>query len=203
VNSCPVTFYAFKGEIKSISGEIEFTLNQEIREEVLEKMTHEPRKGITQVIKWVILAFVIISVLFGIFRMVRNSTLVQDKTFFERLASANGNQTLVLLFHYHKRCYQCLNMEKFSREVLETDFQREMKNDRIAFKLIDMDLRENRQTVREFGFISPMIVLVDLEKDKENKIRVIGDAWKFFDDEQKFKTLLREELDQFKVEKNE
>lgn len=203
VNSCPVTFYAFKGEIKSGSEEMEFRINPEFRKEVLEKLTHVPRQPAKHVIKWVILAFVIISVLLGIYRMVTNSTLVQDNTFFERLASDNGNQTLVLLFHYHKRCYQCLNMEKFSRDVLQTDFQREMKNDQVVFKLVDMDLPENRQTAREFGFISPMIVLVDIENGEEKKIRIIGDAWKLFNDEQKFKALLKKELVLFIAENNE
>jgi hypothetical protein len=203
VNSCPVTFYAFKGEIKSVSEEIEFMLNPEFREEVLGKLIQKPPKRFRNVIKWAILAFVAISVLFGIYKMVMNSALVQDKSFFERLASANGNQKMVLLFHYHKRCYQCLNMEKYTHDVLQEDFQNEMEDERLSFKLIDMDLPENRQTVKEFGFISPMIVLVDLENGKEKKVLVVGDAWKLFDDEQNFKALIRKELGQIIGRKND
>jgi hypothetical protein len=203
VNSCPVTFYAFKGEIKPEREEIEFMINPEFREQVLQILVQKPQPDINNTIKWFLLAFVIISVLFGIYKIVMNPVLVQDKTFFERLASADRDQTLVLLFHYHKRCYQCLNMEKYTRDILEEDFENEMKDKRVVFKLIDMDLHENRQTVKEFGFISPMIVMVDLENGKEKKIKVVWEAWKLFDDEPSFKALIQRELDQFISEKNE
>ncbi len=203
MNACPVTFYAFKGEIKSEKEEIEFEINLGFREQVLGKLNARPPKGIKKVVRWVMLAFVAISVLFGIYRMVSNSNQVQDKSFFERLAPAGAHQSMVLLFHYHKRCYQCLNMEKYTREVLQEKFQDETRDNRLDFKLIDMDAPENRQIVKQFGFISAMIVLVDFENGKENKVRVVEDAWKFYNDEKDFKFLMQKEIDQFISESDE
>jgi hypothetical protein len=203
VNSCPVTFYAFKEEIKLDKKEIKFAINTGFREEVLINLNEPPRKAIKNSIKWILLIFVLISVLYGIYRLAMNPLPVQTKNFYERLASENGDRIFVLLFHYHKRCYQCLNMEKFTADVLHKDFQDELKDQRIEFKLIDMDLPENRPSVRDFGFFSPMIVLVDIENGKQKKVRVVGEAWKLFDDESRFKALLSQELEQFVAEKNE
>ena len=197
VNSCPVTFYAFKGEVRSDSEEIEFELNPQFREEVLQKLSVKPPRKIKNVAKWVLLAFVIISVFFGIYSMMMNSDRVHVKSFFERLSAEEGDQTLVLLFHYHKRCYQCQNMEKYTRDVLQDDFLKEISDNQLVFKLIDMDLRENRQAVKEFGFISPMIMFVNLQNGKEKKVSVVGEAWKLFDDEPAYKALIRKELNQF------
>lgn len=202
LNACPVTFYAFKGEIKSKDGEVKFQPADKFRKQISEMLGQRSRKGIN-IVKWFILAFVVVSVLFGIYKKVLNSAQVQDHSFYERLAPAEGHQIMVLLFHYHKRCYQCLNMEKYTRDVLLEDFQDEAADNRVDFKLIDMDAPENRPIIKQFGFISAMIVLVDFENGKERRVKVIADAWKLFNDEQDFKSLMRKELNQFISESDE
>jgi thioredoxin-related protein len=47
------------------------------------------------------------------------------------------NRIEVLYFHGKQRCITCKNIEKYSKEVVENDFAKELKSGDIVFKVID------------------------------------------------------------------
>jgi hypothetical protein len=196
-DTCPVTIYAFRGEIRQDGSDIKFKPDPDFRGMVLRRLNELPMDSMKQTIKWLLLAFIFISVLAGIYRIYGNLNTTNSSSFYELLAPIQPDQDMVLLFHYHKRCYQCLNMEKFTREILNENFKEEIIQNRLTFRLIDMDAPENRPLVQQFGFITAAIVLVDFEDGEEKNVKVVEDAWQLFNEESKFKSLIRQEIYKF------
>ena len=104
---------------------------------------------------------------------------------------------MILLFHYTERCTQCLNMERYTRELLDENFADMVADKKIQFRLVEMDKPENRNLVDRFGLFTTTIVLVRFENYKEKKINVLTDSWKYYDDETAFKEMLKKKLEEF------
>jgi len=202
-DACPVTIYAFQGEMKEEKQDVKFQPDPDFRRTVLNKLNARSDGSLKKTIRWALLAFVFLSVFIGIYKIAEKSHYADDQNLYEQLMPTEDEQLMILLFHYHKRCLQCLNLEIFTRDVLNTNYEEEIASNRILFRMIDMDAPEYRGMVKQFGFISAMIVLVEFKNGDENEVKVVEDAWKFFDDEQNYKALIRKEINQFISEGDE
>ncbi|MGN1263237.1 MAG: nitrophenyl compound nitroreductase subunit ArsF family protein, partial [Prevotella sp.] len=56
----------------------------------------------------------------------------------------------VVYFHGKQRCVTCMAIEKSTREMLEQDFARQMKDGTVSFKIIDISTIEGAQTAKKY-----------------------------------------------------
>lgn len=56
----------------------------------------------------------------------------------------------VLYFHGKQRCITCNAIEKLTKEVLENDFARQLKDGEIIFKIIDISKKENEKIAEKY-----------------------------------------------------
>jgi hypothetical protein len=193
-DACPLTIYAFQNEMSNVDGKLHFNQDQSFREDVHSRLK-KPRLGILKTLaKWALLVFVALTITLAIIRLSGPSTSYPDKELYERLDVSRPNGIALVLFHYTKRCDQCLAMEKYARDVLKDEFPEMMNRNQIHFRQIKMDLPENRKLLERFGIFTSTLVIIRFEETREDSINVLDRSWALYDNETEFKLMLSEEL---------
>lgn len=59
--------------------------------------------------------------------------------------AANGNVVEVMYFHGKQRCVTCLAIEKLTKEVVEKDFAKEVKQGKVRYREIDISTDEGEK----------------------------------------------------------
>jgi hypothetical protein len=73
----------------------------------------------------------------------------------------------VLYFHGTNRCVTCNNMEKYTQELLNEEYSKELKSGRITFEVFDFDNDANAAIVKKYGVESSTLILVQVKQGKE------------------------------------
>jgi hypothetical protein len=194
--ACPITIYAFRNELLSKDGNLHFNPDQDFREELRNRL-EKSHSGLLKVItRWTLFIFVAITILLAIIRISGPSPPLPDNDLFTRLEVSGPNSTVLVLFHYRKRCEQCLAMEKHSREVLRDDFPILVKNEQLIFRQVVMDQPGNRDLIESLGLVTSTLAIIRFQGMEEDSIRTLDRSWALFDREKEFKKMLSEELHQ-------
>jgi hypothetical protein len=196
-DSCTVTTYAFRNEINVVGNEPVFRIDSSFRLNVKDKL--EKKKGgvTSQLLKWVLLGFIVISVIIAFLKFQGSSDLSATKSLYEQVSPVTENQKFIVLFHFKERCNLCLNMEAFTNDILNEYYPQLVKNGDVRFVLLTMDDPSNKGIVERLEITSATLVLVQFENKNEKKIIVLKDLWEYSQDELVFKEKLKKELDKF------
>ncbi len=193
-DACPLTIYSFQNEMSNVVGKLQFNQNQSFRQEVHSRL-RKSRPGKLKILaRWALLVFVALTITLAIVRLSGPSPAYGVYELYERLETSRPNGIVLVLFHYSKRCDQCLAMEKHTRDVLRDDFPEMMNNNQVQFRQVKMDLPENRKLIDRLGIITSTLVIVRFEEMREDSISVLDRSWTLYDNEIEFKTMLSEEL---------
>lgn len=195
--SCPLSVFAFRAEIAQVENDLVFSTNEDFRKIILGILEKKQRSAFSHFTKWILLAFISITLVTAFVKFCGSSISEKGQSLFERLATENRDGLVVLLFHNSERCEMCLSMEKYTSEVLDVNYPDLVKNKKIEFRHLAMDLSENNDLVERFQIYSITIVLVSFKDKQEVKSIVLNDIWEFYRDEDLFKATLKKELDNF------
>jgi len=73
----------------------------------------------------------------------------------------------VLYFHGKQRCVTCRSIEQNTKEVLESKFQRQMKEGKVVYRVIDISKKENAQMAEKYEVTWSSLFLVQHRNGKE------------------------------------
>lgn len=73
----------------------------------------------------------------------------------------------VLYFHGKQRCMTCRSIEQNTKELLEFMFQRQMKEGKVVFRVIDISKKENARIAEKYEVTWSSLFLVQHKKGKE------------------------------------
>ena len=192
--ACPITIYAFRNEISSKDGNLHFNRDLDFREDLRNRLG-KTNSGLLKVItRWALFIFVALTIVLAIIRISGPSSPLPNNDLFTRLEVPGPNSTVLVLFHYSKRCEQCLAMERYSMEVLRDDFYTLSQNEQLLFRQVVMDRPENRDLIEHYGLVTSTLVIIRFQGMEEDSIRVLDRSWALFDQEKEFKKMLTDEL---------
>ena len=73
----------------------------------------------------------------------------------------------ILYFHGKQRCMTCRSIEQNTKELLESKFQRQMKEGKVFFRVIDISKKENARIAEKYEVTWSSLFLVQHKKGKE------------------------------------
>ena len=196
-DSCPVTIYAFKGEISMQGHVLSSNINHEFRRQVHIHLTKSRHSRGQQILKVVLLAFVLISLVVAMRRCFTMQQNPVETSLHEQLNPMNKRGIQLILFHNKKRCFQCLQIEKYALEVLNEVFHNELQSERIQFNTLVIDDVGNLPIVDHFGIFSATLVLIDFDQKQLRRSKVLMETTRLYRDEKAFKEQLKSEVQQF------
>ncbi|OIO06338.1 hypothetical protein AUJ26_00830 [Candidatus Falkowbacteria bacterium CG1_02_37_21] len=96
----------------------------------------------------------------------------------------------VFVFHSTQRCISCITIGKFAGETVNEYFQPELRDGKIEFKEINIDLPENKELARKFQ-ASGSSLFINAIYDDTDHIKEDTKVWRLVNSEDQFKTYLK------------
>jgi hypothetical protein len=91
-------------------------------------------------------------------------------------------KVIAYYFHVTARCTTCRTIESYSREVIERNFDADIAKGRLQFKLVNVQLGENRHFVKDYQLFTKSLVLVRFDKGRQAEYKVLNDTWQLVGD---------------------
>lgn len=196
-DSCPVTVYAFKDEISAQENVLASNINTDFRKQVRKYLHPVTPSKWKLMLKWVLLAFITVSLILAAKKCDTLQQVSKGNSIPEQLNPAKKKQIQLILFHNKKRCFQCLQIEKYSLDVLNDIFSEKLSDESLKFKPMIIDDAENLPIVDHFGIFSATLVLLDFNKNELVKSKVLMEVTASYREEKIFKAKLKNEVEQF------
>ena len=106
----------------------------------------------------------------------------------------SGTKVVAYYFHLTARCTTCRTIESYSREVIEERFAGELTKGRLEYKMVNVQLAENRHFVKDYQLFTKSLVLVRFENGKQAEYKVLNDTWQLVGDKQSMQAYVEREV---------
>ena len=91
----------------------------------------------------------------------------------------------------------CRTIESYSREVIEQRFGGEIAKGRLQYKMVNVQLPENRHFVKDYQLFTKSLVLVRFEKGKQAEYKVLNDTWELVGNKQAMQGYVEREIREY------
>ncbi|MCK5122854.1 MAG: hypothetical protein KAQ87_01760 [Candidatus Pacebacteria bacterium] len=99
----------------------------------------------------------------------------------------------IYYFHRTQRCYSCNILSQYTREIIEQKFSEEIKNGKIEFREVNVDLPENKNTALKFQ-ASGSSLFVNVIKDGQDDINQDANVWQLLNNRSQFENYLTNKI---------
>lgn len=111
--------------------------------------------------------------------------------------AAADDMVIVYYFHGNFRCHSCLTIEQLTREAILGGFEDELRDGRMALRIINMQDPVNRAYVEDFQLEYYMVVLERIENGERRDWEKLEDVWDLYTDKEGFIEYVQEETRDF------
>jgi uncharacterized lipoprotein YehR (DUF1307 family) len=101
----------------------------------------------------------------------------------------------VLDFHSTHRCMTCNAIEANTKYTLDRYFEKELKEDKITFQVINVDKEENEKIAEKFEAAGTALFLNVIKNGKETQINLTDFAFMNGNDQEAFSKELKSKID--------
>jgi thiol-disulfide isomerase/thioredoxin len=111
----------------------------------------------------------------------------------DQTAKQSADKVQVYLFHATQRCITCINIGKYAGETVDEYFQPELRDGKIEFREINIDLPENKELAQKFQ-ASGSALFINAIYNGQDSISEDTRVWRLTQDEVQFKSYLKEKI---------
>jgi hypothetical protein len=97
-------------------------------------------------------------------------------------SQTTDTRVIAYYFHVTVRCTTCRTIESYSREVVEGKFGADIAKGRLQYKLVNLQLPENRHFVKDYQLFTKSLVLVRFDKGRQAEYKVLNETWELVGD---------------------
>lgn len=114
-------------------------------------------------------------------------------------AVATSPQNLVKVYYFHGnfRCTNCTNMEKWTKETIETCFKKELDEGKLAFEVINTETKGNEHFNKDYQLYTKAVVVTLVKDGKEAKCENLTKIWDFLRSKDRFCGYIQEGIARF------
>jgi hypothetical protein len=145
-----------------------------------------------------IIAIAVIGTVFLILKNGNKSTEAQSQN--DQIAEnqskekkLSAEKIQVFVFHATQRCYSCITIGKFAGETVNEYFQPELRDGKIEFREINIDLPENKELARKFQAGGSSLYINAISSGQDNIVEDVA-VWRLVNNEVQFKNYLKNKL---------
>jgi hypothetical protein len=103
-------------------------------------------------------------------------------------AAVAGSHAKVIAYYFHVtvRCQTCRTIEAYSKEAIDKGFAGDLKNGAIEWRLVNVQLPENRHFIQDYRLFTRSLVLVKVRDGKQVEWRNLEKVWDLVGDKADF-----------------
>ncbi len=102
------------------------------------------------------------------------------------LAADSPLKVVAYYFHVTVRCVTCRTIESYSREAIEKEFAKELKDGTLEWRPVNVQLPENRHFVRDYQLFTRSLVLAKIRNGKQVEWRNLEKVWELVGNKREF-----------------
>jgi hypothetical protein len=103
----------------------------------------------------------------------------------------------VYYLHSNARCPTCRTIEEYAKEAVETGFADDLKNNRIAWQVVNYQSPGNEHYAIDYNIVSPNVVLVKIKEGKQVAWKGLPEVWEHVGDKAVFVEFVQKSLREF------
>jgi hypothetical protein len=108
-----------------------------------------------------------------------------------------ADKVIAYYFHGSFRCPACTNMEKYSKEAIETNFKGPLAAGALEFKAVNVEERGNEHFVDHYNLYTKSLILSMVKDGREIKSKNLDKIWQLARNKQKFIEYVAGEVNAF------
>jgi len=114
---------------------------------------------------------IILLIIAGVFFSCGNNSSIStaNKPVEELRKNMATDRVEVMFFHNHERCSSCLNMEKLTKEVVDTYFTQQVKDGKLVLLIIDIEDKNNTEVTDDYQVIWTSLYLNKWQNGTESR----------------------------------
>ena len=110
---------------------------------------------------------------------------------------AKSNNVIAYYFHTNARCVSCRKIEAYSAEAVTNGFADAIKQDRLVWRVVNVQQPRNRHFVDDYQLYTKSVVLVDVRSGQQVKWKNLDKVWKLLRDKDAFVRYVQQEVRAF------
>jgi len=118
-------------------------------------------------------------------------------------AKKDNIKLIVYYFHATARCKECINIEYFTKEIVETEFTKENKSVKMIFRPLNIEDSVNEHFINDFRLDVSTVILSKLINNKQVMWKNLEHVWKYADDKPLFFKYVKDGIKEFLSKKEE
>ena len=103
----------------------------------------------------------------------------------------------VYYFHTTFRCPTCHRIEEYTKSAMLSSFGPELKKGTIIWKVLNVEEPQNRHFVDDFKLFTKSVVIIDEQKGKQVRWKVLEKTWELVHDQSAFADYIRSEVKRY------
>jgi hypothetical protein len=108
-----------------------------------------------------------------------------------------NSKVIVYYLHNSYRCPSCHKIESYTKEVINTNFAKELKEGSLVFKSINFDDKANKHFVKDYQLYTKSVVLSKVKDGKQVDWKNLDKIWTLLGNKAKFQQYIKTETTQF------
>jgi hypothetical protein len=155
-----------------------------------------PRRAVTGLL----LTFVAVSVGYLALRSIKaarewpapDAVQAADRT--PESSTRAGDKIVAYYFHVTVRCTTCRAIEAYTKEVIHQRFANEIAGGRIEWRLVNVQLPENRHFIQDYQLFTKSLVLALMKDGRQQEYKVLNDTWELVGDKAAMQRYVEKEI---------
>lgn len=101
---------------------------------------------------------------------------------------AGSEETTLIVYYFHAtaRCKECINIENFTREIVEKEFPKEKTSVKMIFRSLNIEDSVNEHYINDFNLDVSTVILSKLVDNKQVGWKYLEHVWRYADDKKLF-----------------
>jgi hypothetical protein len=107
--------------------------------------------------------------------------------------SVHPRRVIAYYFHTTYRCASCRAIEAYSREAIEGAFADEIRDGRLVWKPVNIEVKGNEHFVKDYALYTKSVILVSEVRGKPAQWKNLEKVWQLLQDKPKFLRYVQDE----------
>ena len=105
-----------------------------------------------------------------------------------RQEKENKDEVKLIVYYFHAtaRCTECINIENFTKEIVEKEFSKEKKSVKMIFRPLNIEDSVNDHYIDDFKLDVSTVILSKVINNKQVGWKNLEHVWKYADDKPLF-----------------
>ena len=128
------------------------------------------------------------------------TTVINTSSFGEDISNQQQkSETKVIAYYLHGsyRCPSCKTIEKWSHEAIKLNFQDELKNGKLVWKVLNFEEPQNKHFIKDYSLYTKSLIISEVKGDKELKWKNLDKVWLLLRDQGKFFNYVESEIKKY------